>query len=199
MYDFTDIFDAELYFNEMEKINLEIRRGTVDDAATLAPLAVRIFNETFAANPLNKPEDMRVYIAEAFSVEQTERELTDANATFFIAEIDGVLIGYAKLLERTTEECVSDENPIELARLYILQDFHGRGIADQLMKRCFAVAESKNYQTMWLGVWEHNFRAQRFYEKLGFSKVGSHVFQLGSDPQIDWVMEKKLSRKKASP
>jgi ribosomal protein S18 acetylase RimI-like enzyme len=141
--------------------NLKIRRGTVANAETLAPLAVQIFNDAFAGNPLNKPEDMRAYIAEAFSLEQTRRELADENLIFFIAEVDDRMIGYAKLKERSVEECVSDENPIELSRLYVLKDFHGQGIAGKLMNECFGIARSKNYQTMWLGVWEYNFRAQK--------------------------------------
>ena len=176
----------------MSKLDLRIRGGVIEDAETLAPLAIKIFNDAFADNPLNKPEDMRTYIAEAFSLEQTRGELADENIIFFIAEIDGEMIGYAKLHENSTEDCVSDENPIELSRLYVLKDFHGQGIAEKLMNECFNIARQKNYQTMWLGVWEHNFRAQRFYEKLGFVKVGSHVFQLGGDAQIDWVMEKKI-------
>lgn len=177
----------------MSEISLKIRRGTVDDAETLQPLAVKIFNDAFAGNPLNKPEDMRVYINEAFSLEQTTRELADAKTIFYIAEVGAEqMIGYAKLQERSTEDCVADANPIELSRLYVRKDFHGHGIAGRLMNKCFEYARRKNYQTMWLGVWEHNFRAQKFYEKLGFSRVGSHVFQLGSDAQTDWVMEKKL-------
>ncbi len=171
---------------------IEIRRGDYADAAALAPLAVQIFNDTFAGNPLNAPEDMNAYIAEFMSVEAFERELTDENSIFFIAEIGGEIIGYAKLQENSTEECVSDANPIELQRLYVDKNFHGKGIARDLMNECFAEATRKNYRTMWLGVWEFNFRAQKFYEKIGFSKVGTHVFQLGSDPQIDWVMEKTL-------
>lgn len=176
----------------MNEITLKIRRGTVGDAGTLAPLAVKIFNDAFADNPLNKPEDMSVYIAEAFSLEQTRRELSDAETVFYIAEVGAEMIGYAKLQECSTEDCVADANPLELGRLYVRKDFHGRGIADKLMNECFDYARRKNYRTMWLGVWEHNFRAQRFYEKLGFARVGSHVFQLGSDAQTDWVMEKKL-------
>jgi ribosomal protein S18 acetylase RimI-like enzyme len=176
----------------MSETNLKIRRGTVEDAKTLAPLAVKIFNDTFAANPLNKPEDMQAYIAEFMSVAAFEQELADKDSIFFIAESDGEMIGYAKLKENSIEDSVSDTNPIELCRLYVAHEFHGAGIARKLMNECFAEARRKDFQTMWLGVWEFNFRAQRFYEKLGFSKVGEHVFQLGSDPQTDFVMEKKL-------
>lgn len=176
----------------MSQINLKIRRGSVKDAETLAPLAIVIFNDAFADNPLNKPEDMRAYIEQAFSLEQTACELAETDSIFFIAETEGRIIGYAKLQEHSTEECIADENPIELQRLYVLKDFHGQGIAEKLMNECFKIAREKNYQTMWLGVWEHNFRAQKFYEKLGFRHSGKHIFQLGSDAQTDLVMERNL-------
>lgn len=176
----------------MSETNLKIRRGTIADAETLAPLAVKIFNDTFAANPLNKPEDMRAYITEFMSIEAFAQELTDKDSIFFIAELGGKMVGYAKLKENSTEDGVSDKSPIELCRLYVAHEFHGAGVANKLMDKCFAEAARKNYRTMWLGVWEFNFRAQKFYEKLGFSKVGEHIFQLGSDAQTDLVMEKKL-------
>jgi ribosomal protein S18 acetylase RimI-like enzyme len=176
----------------MSKSELKIRRGSPEDAETLAPLAIEIFNDAFAANPLNKPEDMRVYISDAFSVEQTRREISETDSIFFIAEMADEMIGYAKLKERSTEDCITGENPIELQRLYVKKDFHGLGIAGELMNECFDIAREKKYQTIWLGVWEYNYRAQKFYEKLGFRQVGSHVFQLGSDAQTDLVMEKSL-------
>ena len=174
------------------KQKLKIRRGTTADAEMLSPLAIKIFNDTFADNPLNKPEDMHAYITESLNIERIKAELVEADTTFFIAEAGGVMIGYAKLHEGSTEECVSDENAIELQRLYVDHTFHGKGVAEKLMNECFDLAHDKNFQTMWLGVWEYNHRAQKFYEKIGFEKVGSHVFQLGSDAQTDWVMEKKL-------
>lgn len=180
------------YFKLVNRTKFIIRSGTAADAETLAPFAVRVFNDTFAANPLNAPEDMHSYINEFMSVAAFGRELIDENSTFFIAEADGAIIGYAKLQENSTEECVADARPIELQRLYVAKDFHGQGIAGALMDECFACAAEKNYQTMWLGVWEFNFRAQKFYEKLGFHKVGTHVFQLGADAQTDWVMEKRI-------
>ncbi|MGI8786753.1 MAG: GNAT family N-acetyltransferase [Pyrinomonadaceae bacterium] len=176
----------------MNEIQLKIRRGAIADAETLAPLAVKIFNDTFAANPLNKPEDMRAYIAEFMSVEAFREDLADALSIFFIAENGEQMIGYAKLRERSREHCIADENPIELSRLYVVREYHGGGIALELMNECFKIARNKNYRTMWLGVWEFNFRAQKFYEKLEFKKAGEHIFQLGSDAQIDWVMKKKL-------
>ena len=174
------------------KSKLKIRYGKIEDAQKLAPLAIKIFNHTFAANPLNKPEDMKEYIAEAFSLEQTERELRDRDSIFFIAENDGNMIGYAKLQKHSGEDCIADKNPIELQRLYVAHEFHGSGTAAKLMEVCFEEAQQQNFQTIWLGVWEYNFRAQKFYEKLDFKVVGEHIFMLGRDAQTDLVMEKKL-------
>jgi diamine N-acetyltransferase len=169
------------------------RRGTPRDAEELAPLAIKIFNDTFAGHPLNKPEDMEAYIAEAFSLEQIRRELSDKDTIIFIVETDGKMVGFAKLHEHSTENCVSDLDPIEIQRFYIAHEYHGRGLAQALMQKCLEIAREKNYQTIWLGVWEHNYRAQRFYEKLGFKIIGDHIFQLGNDAQTDLVMEKKLT------
>lgn len=177
----------------MSNTDFIIRRGVLRDAEELAPLAIKIFNDTFSGHPLNKPEDMKAYIAEAFSLEQARRELTDKDTIVFIVEADGKMIGFAKLLEHSTEACVSDSDPIEIQRFYIAQEFHGKGLAQALMQKCLEIAREKNYQTIWLGVWEHNYRAQKFYEKLGFKIVGDHIFQLGSDPQTDLVMAKKLN------
>jgi diamine N-acetyltransferase len=176
----------------MHKIEPVIRCGKIEDAETLTPLAIKIFNETFADHPLNKPEDMKAYIAEAFSLEQIRSELTDKETIVFIVEIEGEMIGFAKMREHSTEDCISDPDPIEIQRFYIEPGFHGRGIAQALMEKCLKEAKRKNYKTIWLGVWEHNFRAQKFYEKHGFKKAGEHVFVLGSDAQTDWVMDKKL-------
>ena len=169
-----------------------IRRASDADADALAPLAAQIFHDTFAGNPLNAPDDMTAYMNEFLSVAAFERELNDADAIFYLAETAGKIIGYAKLQENTTEECVTEPHAIELQRLYVHRDFHGAGIARTLMDECFAYAAHKNYRAMWLGVWEFNHRAQSFYAKLGFRQIGTHVFQLGADAQTDWVMEKKL-------
>ena len=81
---------------------------------------------------------------------------------------------------------------MELQRLYVDLPFQGMGIAKQLMDECEAFAKSKNKEWLWLGVWEHNYKAQHFYQKNSFKKFSEHQFTLGSDVQTDWLMKKKL-------
>lgn len=173
-----------------EVLNVTIRRGTVDDAVLLSELGARTFSETFAAD--NTPEDLAAYLATSFSVAQQTAELQDPASTFLIAEIDGRAAGYAKLHTGEPEKGVDGANPIELVRLYALSEWLGRGVGAELMRACIDEARQAGHETLWLGVWERNPRAQAFYRNWEFETVGEHVFQLGSDLQRDLLMQRSL-------
>ncbi|HZT57495.1 MAG TPA: GNAT family N-acetyltransferase [Pyrinomonadaceae bacterium] len=170
--------------------NLVIRRAAPGDADLLAELGARTFSETFAAD--NKPEDMAAYLASSFSPAQQAAELADPRSVFLIAEVDGVATGYAKLHDGDALEGVEGESPIELVRLYVSQEWLGRGVGEALMRALLDEARHAGGKTLWLGVWERNGRAQAFYRKWNFREVGKHIFQLGSDPQTDILMERTL-------
>jgi ribosomal protein S18 acetylase RimI-like enzyme len=169
---------------------LTIRRGTLEDAALLSELGARTFSETFAAD--NTPEDLAAYMATSFSVAQQTIELKDPAATFLIAEVDERAAGYAKLHGSEPEKGIEGANPVELVRLYVSREWLGRGIGEQLMRACLDEARQAGHETIWLGVWERNARAQAFYRKWNFRTVGEHMFQLGSDLQRDLLMERAL-------
>ena len=158
----------------------------------LAELSYKTFWDAFHEHPENAPEDMANYMEKAFSVEQTRRELAEDNSIFLIAEIENENAGYAKITFGNLEEGITAEKPCELNRLYSHQKFLGKGIGQALMNECFRIARENDCDVMWLGVWEFNPRAQAFYRKYDFYEVGRHVFQLGSDAQIDLLMQKDL-------
>ncbi|MEP6741116.1 MAG: GNAT family N-acetyltransferase, partial [bacterium] len=136
--------------------NLSIRRGTVEDAGLLAELGASTFSETFASN--NSPEDMTAYLASAFSPEQQTTELADPQSTFLIAETNGMPAGYAMLRSENALETISGDKPIELVRLYVSRENLGSGVGAALMQACINEAKQQGYETLWLGVWEHNTR-----------------------------------------
>lgn len=173
-----------------------VRHARADDAALLAALGARTFVEAFAA--YNSPEDLAAYLASSFGRDLQAAELADPHALFLIAEIDGIAAGYAKLASGVTPQSVTGDNPIELVRLYVSQQWLGRGIGAALMHACINEAAQKGYRTIWLGVWEHNGRARAFYQKWNFREVGNHIFQLGNDPQTDILMERSISEDRAT-
>jgi diamine N-acetyltransferase len=174
-----------------QSLNLIIRRGRASDAALLAELGARTFSETFA--PDNSPQDMTAYLASAFSHEQQTAELADATSLFLIAETNGVAAGYAMLRSGNVLDSISGDKPIELVRLYVSQASLGSGVGAALMQACIDEAKQRGYKTLWLGVWERNARAQAFYRKWNFHEMGTHIFQLGDDPQTDILMQRSIS------
>jgi ribosomal protein S18 acetylase RimI-like enzyme len=184
--------------------NLTIRRGEADDAALLAELGARTFSETFADD--NTPDNMTAYLASAFNSAQQAAELADDNSLFLIAEkmlptdatmvqseTNAVAVGYAVIRTGDVPPEVTGDRPVELVRLYVSRESLGSGVGAALMQACIVEAKQRGHETLWLGVWEHNRRAQTFYRKWSFHEVGTHVFQLGDDPQTDILMQRSIS------
>lgn len=169
---------------------LAIRIATLDDASLLATIGTETFSATFAAD--NTPENMALYLAASFSPEKQAAELAEVDSFFLIAEKGTIPVGYAMLKRGSTEACISSAHPIELVRFYVRAPWQGQWVGAALMQACLAEAARLGGDGLWLGVWERNPRAIRFYQKWGFVRVGTHIFQMGDDPQIDWVMERQI-------
>ena len=148
--------------------------------------AARTYYQTFVSS--NTLENMQAYIESAFTLPQIIAELNDPHAIFILAEVEGRLAAYAKLLPDEAPESVTGDDPIELVRFYVDEPWHGSGLASALMELCLTEAIQGGFKTIYLGVWEKNFRAQAFYRKWDFVRVGEHIFQMGDDPQTDWWM-----------
>ncbi|MBK9214575.1 MAG: GNAT family N-acetyltransferase [Chloracidobacterium sp.] len=171
---------------------ISIRQATVEDAKLLTDLAYTTFWDAFAHHPKNAPDDLDHYMRQAFNLEQITAELAEPRNIFLIAEVESKPAGYAKIIIDAIEPGITATRPVELNRLYSHQEYIGKGVGQNLMDACFERAVEEGRDVMWLGVWEYNPRAQRFYEKNGFTIVGKHTFQLGTDPQTDLLMQKNL-------
>lgn len=173
-----------------QSMPVSVRTATPEDAALLADLGATTFRETFAE--CNTAEDMEAYLTENFRADGMAQELASPGVTFLIAELSGQAVGYAKLRTGEPDPSVSGADPIELERLYVLAAHIGHRVGAALMSECLRRAASLGFRTLWLGVWEHNPRAQDFYQRWGFRKVGSHIFRLGDDLQNDFILQKDL-------
>ena len=169
---------------------ITIRKATADDNVRLAAFGAQAFADSFAAD--NRPEDMDTYLAESFNPEKQAAELADSKSIFLIAEIDGEMAGYARLLEGPPPKNVPGRRPIELVRIYAGRQWIGRGIGAALMRACLEEAARRGSDTIWLGVWERNHRAIAFYQQWGFTVTGTQPFRLGADLQTDFVMQRPI-------
>jgi ribosomal protein S18 acetylase RimI-like enzyme len=171
--------------------SISIRRGTPADAAVLAAFATRTFQESFGAQ--NDPDDLAAYLSASYGAPQQEAELRDPQAITLLAEAGGVLAGYAQLRHVLAPASVPGRHPVEIRRFYVDSPFHGRGAARQLMAETVSAAREMGGDVLWLQVWDRNPRGIAFYEKCGFTDVGSTTFVVGSDVQSDRVMTLPLA------
>ena len=175
---------------------LFIRQAVPADAVALARFAEDTFRDAFAAG--NDPDDMAVYCASAFAPEIQGAQIADAAIeTLVVADAGGDFVAYAQLREGAPE-VASGPAPIELWRFYVTAAHRGRGIAQRLMTAVMDAARARGAETLWLGVWEYNVRAQKFYRKYDFVDIGAHTFALGRDRQTDRLMALDLTRNRGS-
>jgi ribosomal protein S18 acetylase RimI-like enzyme len=172
----------------MEKIT--IRRSNFEDTAAMRDVAIRSYTDTFADS--NTPENMEAFFTESYSLSKLQDEYYEPLSVLYLACDGEKVVGFLRLRVNDEVKNVLGENTIELQRLYIDTAYHRKQIARHLMENALTYARENRYDWIWLGVWERNFNAQHFYAKWGFEKFGEHVFQMGDDPQIDWLLKKKL-------
>ncbi len=171
---------------------IQIRFATTADAQLLAEIGRKSFYDAFADDPRNAPADMEIFINQSFGADIQAEELANDKIVYLIAEVAGETAGYAKLNKDTSETMISGDKCLEIARFYLLQNWIGKGVSQKMMQAVLDFAAANDFDTIWLGVWEFNYRAQKFYQKYNFQHVGEHIFQLGNDPQIDWVWQRKV-------
>ncbi len=170
---------------------MEIRKVNIQDIEQLKEIGKRTFFETFSSD--SSEENMTKYLDNVFSTEKLKIELTDPNAEFYFAELQGKVIGYLKVNSGQSQTEIKDKNAFEIERVYVLKEFHGKKVGQLLYEKAIELAKSKDAEYVWLGVWEENPRAIRFYEKNGFVAFDKHIFKLWEDEQTDIMMRLKIN------
>jgi diamine N-acetyltransferase len=169
-------------------MEINVRRINTEYVTALSVLARQTFYDTFTGTCTE--EDMQSFLDHHYSKEQLGKELLDEEMYCFFAEADGLPVAYLQFKENYENfPEVKEWKALELKRIYVQKELQGKGIAQKLMDFFLDFAAEKKYEAVWLGVWEHNLRAQKFYGKYGFADSGyTHDFPIGSTPQTDkWL------------
>lgn len=169
---------------------IKIRKISLDDLSPIQEISQQTFIETFA--DVNTAEDMNQYLSDSFNEERLTSELSNPESEFYFAEVDGQPAGYLKVNFGDAQTDVQDKNALELERIYVLKEFLGKRVGQILLDKTLQRAREASMDYVWLGVWEHNHRAKKFYSKNGFVEFGRHDFWLGSDKQTDLMMRLEI-------
>lgn len=167
-----------------------VTKITEHELVQLQEIGQKTFSETFSEN--NTEESMAEYLEKSFSTEKLTTELNDENSEFYFAKLDDEVIGYLKLNTGSSQTEIKGENALEIERIYVSKDFHGKKVGQILYNKAIEIAKEKGVDYVWLGVWENNLRAIGFYMKNGFVEFDKHIFRLGTEEQTDIMMKLNL-------
>jgi ribosomal protein S18 acetylase RimI-like enzyme len=158
----------------------------------LEQISKSTFIETFASH--NTTQDIEIYVNEALSNRQLYNEVSQSISEFYILLLHDIVIGYFKINTCSIQLLKNGKNAnFEIERLYISTTHQGMGYGSACIQFCEERALSLNKNTMWLGVWEHNYNAIRFYQRHNYTFQGEKHFLLGNDRQTDFIMSKELN------
>ena len=169
---------------------IEISQTKPSEIIDLQKISKETFVEAFSNE--NSDENMQKYLEENLSIQQLTNELLNSESSFYFARIKEKIIGYLKINFGKAQTDFKEDDSIEIERVYVNEEFQGKNVGQNLLNKAIEICIEKNAQSLWLGVWERNYKAIRFYQKNGFVEFGKHPFILGDDIQTDILMKRHL-------
>jgi GNAT superfamily N-acetyltransferase len=176
-------------------VTVVIRRADKKDAAALSQVASATF--ALACPPDTPQASIDEFIATHFTVAHFDDYLADPERALFLAEEDGEPLGYTMVIFGEPDDpdvvaAITLHPTSELSKVYVVAGHHGAGVSSRLVEASVDAARERGAVGMWLGVNQFNPRANRFYEKSGFARVGIKHFLLGGRYEDDFVRERAL-------
>ncbi len=173
----------------MEKV--EIVNVQLKDNQELLDIGYKTFYDAFGP-PVNSEENIQSYLKEKFTLETISKELKNPHSEFYFAKINNEIVGYIKLNSKDAQTEAVNGDAIEIERIYVVKEYQGKQIGQVLLDTSLEVAKQKKVDFIWLGVWDQNPGAIRFYKRNGFKIFDKHTFMLGTDMQTDMMMRLAL-------
>jgi len=171
-------------------MRIHFQKCTLSDLNQLIEVARTTFVDSFEKD--NDPEDFKNYITTAFEKSNFLGQLQNPKSSFYFVFRHKELVGYFKINCSDAQTDIKSEESIELERIYVIKEFQGMEIGKRMLQEAIRLASLKNKKYLWLGVWEKNRDAIRFYQKYSFTKFDTHPYFIGNDEQTDWLMRYEL-------
>lgn len=172
-------------------MKIELVKFTNNHLEDLVKISRQTFAETFAEQ--NSKENLDQYLSNNLTLKSLSEETQNIDSEFYFALVEEKIAGYLKLNVKTAQTELKEEEGLEIERIYVLSEFLGAGVGKVLFEKSLEIAQKNDKNYVWLGVWENNPRAIKFYEKNGFKIFGEHPFLFGDEIQKDLLMKLNLN------
>lgn len=171
---------------------LHFRTANLEDAARISQIGWHA--TTVMIQHTVTHDQLQAFLEADFSLQSILKDMSNPRKEYFVGtNAQNEIIGFVLLTQGTTEPCLETfADSVELQRIYVEETQHGKGIGRCLAAEAESVAKKMGFKHVWLGVWEENFKAQKFYKSLGYELVGDHPFDVSGEVQTDLIMIKEL-------
>ena len=156
-----------------------IERIGIERAHQLANLQIATFREAYS--DVHSPENIGAYCKANYTTALAGADLAAGETLCCLGLVDSAALGYY-LIKHVDCPIHLDSSSSELKQIYVLRSAYGRGLGRSLYEHAVAAVAAAGRKWIWLCVSDINYRAQAFYRKLGFAKLGAGpVLEVGSD------------------
>lgn len=166
------------------------RDAVAGDCDALSDLMRETFLATFGH--LYRADDLAAFLAASYTPARQYAELIDPDVDTRMAWRGDTAVGYAQIGPFKLPYDAGTARSLELYRLYVRKDVQGGGVAAALMEWSLGQMRIRGATQAFLGVWCENARAQRFYARYGFEKVGAYQFPVGAQLDDEWILRAPL-------
>lgn len=177
-------------------MNIRVTKANATDAATIATIGRLSFRDAFGQLFENKSA-LQDYLDYTYSENKIAKSIAKENNIFFIALVDNVPVGFAKVKKYSLNEQIRSVAQMELQKIYVLSYYHGSGAANALMQAVLDLAREVQPDFIWLDTYVSNAKAIRFYVKNGFKKSGKQYFTIGRQTFQYYLMSRPVSIEQA--
>ena len=146
---------------------------------TISSIGKQSFRDAFSHLFKNK-EELFEYLEYTYHPDKIGKSLEKENNIFFLAFVENVPVGFAKVKKSSLNEQIESIAQMELQKVYVLSYYHGSGAGQALLDATLDLAQEIQPDFLWLDTHINNDKAIRFYERNGFKKSGKYHFTIGT-------------------
>jgi ribosomal protein S18 acetylase RimI-like enzyme len=160
-------------------MNIKIVRASSFHAEIISSIGRQSFRDAFG-HLFNDRKALTEYLDYTYNADKVARSIHKENNIFFLAFLENVPVGFAKVKKHSLNEQIESIAQMELQKIYVLSYYHGSGAGAALMQAVLDLADQIKPDFLWLDTHISNSKAIRFYEKFGFIRSGKAYFTIGT-------------------
>ncbi|MFC4550528.1 MULTISPECIES: GNAT family N-acetyltransferase [Halorussus] len=153
----------------------ELRRAETDDAERVRELVESSMTTSYALSP----QDIETILDAEFAADDLRERFEDGDVIAFVAELDGVVAGYA--------QATVDGDEGEIRWLHVDPERRGAGVGTALFERLESELSDRGIEDPQAVALAANTEEGRFFERFDFAQVDERQTEIGDRDSVEYV------------